>query len=68
MGKISKKSNFCPFCDGEMKAGQTECFKCRNTRRAAIDQLASPKYSRDIAIKHTENKPNVLMRIFGFME
>ncbi len=60
----SKKS--CPFCGGRMKINQTECYRCRNTKRAIKNELAAPEYSRDIAIDHVIKKPGILKQIFGF--
>lgn len=55
----------CTYCGSKTKPKQVECYKCRNTKRAAINGLAAPEYSRDIAIDHVNKKPGILKQIFG---
>jgi hypothetical protein len=56
----------CTYCGAETSK-KNECYKCRKTKRAFKNELASPEYCRDIAIDHVNAKPGVLKSIFGLI-
>jgi len=63
---MKKKNRKCPYC-GSKTDKKSECYKCRQTKRAVENELASPNYCRDIAIDHVNKKPGILKQIFGYI-
>ena len=55
----------CSYCGSETNK-KSECYKCRMTKDAVVNGLASDEYKRDIAIDHTAKKPGILKQIFGY--